>query len=70
VTEERPKARVGDQVYDACAGKEGVVTDVQGGAYILRELNSCAFTWKAPNDEKLTVTVARLEQLKRHMEGS
>lgn len=30
---------VGDQVYDANADKEGVITDVKNGTYILRPIN-------------------------------
>ncbi|MGW0946687.1 hypothetical protein ACWD4O_29650 [Streptomyces sp. NPDC002623] len=31
MTEEQPRAWVGDQVYDAEVSKEGVITDTQGG---------------------------------------
>ncbi|MFJ3497754.1 hypothetical protein ACIPPJ_29770 [Streptomyces sp. NPDC086091] len=63
--EERPKAWVGDQVWDEDAGKEGVVTDVRGGVYVLRELYTWALTWTAPGGDRLRVTVPRLERLRR-----
>ncbi|WP_159027836.1 hypothetical protein [Streptomyces pactum] len=57
---------VGDQVHDAGAGKEGVITDVKrDGTYILREVCSWALTWTVPNAEKLSVTVSREERIKR-----
>lgn len=56
MNEEKPRAWVGDQVYDADAGKEGIVNDVKkDGTYILREVWSWARTWTAPNAEKLSV---------------
>ncbi|MDX3371094.1 hypothetical protein PV387_34715 [Streptomyces sp. ME02-6987-2C] len=57
---------VGDQVFDANAGKEGIVSDVRrDGTCILREVHSWALTWTAPDAEKLSVTVPRHERLKR-----
>ncbi|MEU6635690.1 hypothetical protein [Streptomyces rochei] len=56
---------VGDQVYDADAGKEGIVSDVKSGTYILREVYSWALTWTAQDPEKLSVTVPREERVKR-----
>ncbi|MEU6449577.1 hypothetical protein [Streptomyces sp. NPDC046979] len=61
-------AWVGDQVFDEMAGKEGVVTDVKGGLFILREVYAWALTWTAEDSEKLTVTVPREERLKRRRE--
>jgi hypothetical protein len=70
VTEQKPTAWVGDQVYDGNAGKEGIVTDVKGGAYILRPVRPhWGETWTAANAEKLTVTVPRLERIKREGEA-
>ncbi|WP_406468071.1 hypothetical protein OH738_10885 [Streptomyces hirsutus] len=59
---------VGDQVYDADAGREGVISDVKNGTYVLREVDSWARTWTAPSAEKLTVTVPRTERIKRERE--
>ncbi|MFD4261790.1 hypothetical protein ACFWR9_30265 [Streptomyces sp. NPDC058534] len=67
MTEEKPPW-VGDQVYDAKAGKEGVVTDVKNGMYILREMYSWALTWTASDAELLSVTVSRKERIKRERE--
>ncbi|MGR6973190.1 hypothetical protein ACU639_26990 [Streptomyces cynarae] len=71
MTAEKPKAWVGDQVYDADAGKEGIVSDVKGdGTYILREVYSWALTWTIPSGENLTVTVPRRERVKKEREMS
>ncbi|MEU8556046.1 hypothetical protein ACN6K5_001308 [Streptomyces violaceoruber] len=56
---------VGDQVFDEEAGKEGVVTDVKGTTFILREVYAWALTWTAQDPDKLTVTVPRQERVKR-----
>jgi hypothetical protein len=70
VTEKKPKAWVGDQVYDANAGREGIVSDVKrDGTYILRAVDSFALRWTAPNAEKLTVTVPRLVRVKKEREA-
>ncbi|MEU6179643.1 hypothetical protein [Streptomyces coeruleorubidus] len=70
MTVEKPKAWVGDQVYDADAGKEGIVSDVKrDGTYILRAVDSFALRWKAPSAEKLTVTEPRLERVKKEREA-
>ncbi|MFI7013530.1 hypothetical protein [Streptomyces sp. NPDC050164] len=70
MTEEKPRAWVGDQVYDASAGKEGIVSDVKrDGTYILRGVHSFALRWTAPSAEKLTVTVPRLERVKKEREA-
>ncbi|XVV32776.1 hypothetical protein ACQPXT_00010 (plasmid) [Streptomyces sp. CA-100214] len=45
MTHEATGPWVGDQVYDEVAGKEGVITDVKGRTYILREVYSWALTW-------------------------
>ncbi|MFJ4517439.1 hypothetical protein [Streptomyces sp. NPDC088816] len=69
MSEEKPKAWVGDQVYDADTDREGIVSDVQrDGTYLLREVWAWALTWTAPNAEKLTVTVPRQERVKRSRE--
>ncbi|MFF8884093.1 hypothetical protein [Streptomyces flaveolus] len=68
MTKENPPW-VGDQVFDANAGKEGIVSDVRrDGTYILREVYSWALTWTVPNAEKLSVTVPRHERVKREQE--
>ncbi|CAL9294288.1 hypothetical protein SUDANB148_02308 [Streptomyces sp. SudanB148_2056] len=59
---------VGDQVYDADADREGVISDVKNGTYVLRAVDSWARTWTAPSAENLTLTVARLERLKKERE--
>jgi len=68
VTEEQSTAWVGDQVYDAGRGKEGVITDVKGGIFFLREVYMWARTWTAPNADKLEVTMPRLERNKQRQE--
>jgi hypothetical protein len=68
MTEENPPW-VGDQVFDADAGKEGIVSDVRrDGTYILREVYSWALTWTVPDAENLSVTIPRHERLKREHE--
>ncbi|MFF3453726.1 hypothetical protein ACFYXH_05230 [Streptomyces sp. NPDC002730] len=47
---------MGDQVHDEAAGRDGIVTDVRGGTYVLRPLLGPG-EWTAENNEKLTVTV-------------
>ncbi|MDC2953407.1 hypothetical protein PO587_02935 [Streptomyces gilvifuscus] len=71
MNETKPKAWVGDQVYDGDAGKEGIVSDVKSdGTYVLREVYGMLPTWTAPGDEKLEVTVSREERLRRRREES
>ncbi|MER6853474.1 hypothetical protein AB0A81_40395 [Streptomyces flaveolus] len=66
---EEARPWVGDQVYDANAGKEGIVNDVRSdGTYILREVYSWALTWTTPDAERLSVTVPRHERVKREQE--
>jgi hypothetical protein len=65
MTEERAPW-VGDQVYDADADKEGVITDVRDGTtYVLRHLHGGGRTWTVPSAETLTVTVPREERVDR-----
>ena len=59
---------VGDQVSDADADREGVISDVRSGTYVLRAVDSWSRTWTAPSDEKLTVTVPRMERVKKERE--
>jgi len=67
--EEQPRVWVGDQVHDTDADREGIVTDVKSGTYILRPLHThWAGTWTAPSDENLTLTLSREERLKRRRE--
>jgi hypothetical protein len=47
MTEKTPRVWVGDQVYDADVGKEGIVTDVAGGTYVLCPVHVWAATWTA-----------------------
>ncbi|MCX5234464.1 hypothetical protein OG824_04345 [Streptomyces prunicolor] len=68
MTEERPRVWVGDQVYDTDAGREGIVTDVTGGTYVIGPVYMWAATWTAPSDEKLEVVLSREERLKRQRE--
>ncbi|MEV0904972.1 hypothetical protein [Streptomyces hokutonensis] len=69
MSEKKPRAWVGDQVYDADAGREGIVTDVMGdGTYVLGPIHMWTATWTAPSDEKLEVVLPRHERLKRHRE--
>jgi hypothetical protein len=68
MTEDEPKAWVGDQVWDEDAEKEGVVTDVKAGTYVIREVYAWARTWTAPSSERLRVTVSRLERLKQRQD--
>ena len=71
MTEERPRVWVGDQVYDADAGRAGIVTDVRGdGTYVLGPVHmwTATATWTADSDEKLEVVLSREERLQRQRE--
>lgn len=68
MTEERPRVWVGDQVYDADAGREGIVTDVQSGTYVIGPVYMWAATWTAASADKLEVVLSREERLKRQRE--
>ncbi|MCT9077890.1 hypothetical protein [Streptomyces fulvoviolaceus] len=68
MTEERPRVWVGDQVHDANADREGIVTDVKGGTYVLRPVYMWSGTWTAPSDKGLEVTVSREERLRLRRE--
>ena len=68
MTEERPRVWVGDQVYDADAGKEGIVTDVQDGTYVMGPVYMWTATWTAASDEKLEVVLSREERNKQQRE--
>ncbi|MGW5198658.1 hypothetical protein [Streptomyces spiralis] len=60
---------VGDQVHDAHADREGVITDVKSGTYILRPVHRYwGETWTASDPEKLTVTMSREERLRKRRE--
>ncbi|MEV8542578.1 hypothetical protein [Streptomyces sp. NPDC051572] len=60
---------VGDQVYDADAGREGIVTDVTGdGTDVLGPVHMWTGTWTAPGDEELEVTLSREERNRQHRE--
>ncbi|MFF8781238.1 hypothetical protein ACF07W_28525 [Streptomyces sp. NPDC015140] len=68
MTHEATGPWVGDQVYDEVAGKEGVITDVKGRTYILREVYSWALTWTSHDAKTLRVTVPRQKRIKRREE--
>lgn len=56
---------VGDQVHDGHANREGVITDVKKGTYVLRPLGRYSGgTWPASDPAQLTVTVPREERLR------
>ncbi|WP_328981791.1 hypothetical protein OG258_20055 [Streptomyces mirabilis] len=57
------KPWIGDQVYDHEAERNGIITDVQGGTYVLRPLAGGGAEWTAPSDEKLSVSVPRPERI-------
>ncbi|MFF9210501.1 MULTISPECIES: hypothetical protein [unclassified Streptomyces] len=60
---------VGDQVHDANADREGVITDVKNGLYILRPVHRYwGETWTAADPEKLTITMSRQERLQNRRE--
>ncbi|WP_405971382.1 hypothetical protein OG496_16425 [Streptomyces sp. NBC_00988] len=69
MTNDKPRVWVGDQVYDADAGREGIVTDVTGdGTYVLGPVHMWTGTWTAPGDEELEVTLSREERNRQHRE--
>jgi len=51
------KVWVGDQVYDRDTGRNAIVTDVQGGIYLLRPLHGGGQQWTVPGDDCLEVNV-------------
>lgn len=53
------RAWVGDQVRDETAERDGIVTDLRQGLYVLRPLHGSRGEWIADSDEQLTVTVPR-----------
>ncbi|MFI1356560.1 DUF6415 family natural product biosynthesis protein [Streptomyces sp. NPDC020898] len=53
---------VGDQVYDHDTGKNAIVTDVQGGTYLLRPLCGGGQPWTVSSDQNLSVGVPRSER--------
>lgn len=65
MSEESPRAWVGDRVYDPHADREGIITDVKGGVYILRPPSTWAGTWTAHDPAQLKVTLSREERLKQ-----
>ncbi|MFJ3665092.1 hypothetical protein ACIPSE_01410 [Streptomyces sp. NPDC090106] len=64
----RTTAWVGDQVHDSNAGREGIVTDIRAGTYVLRPLHSWTDLWTAPDVGCLEITVSREERLRRREE--
>lgn len=69
MTERRDVAWVGDQVRDLRAGKEGIVTDVQNGTYVLRPLHTWWTTWTVPSADDLEIVLTREERLRRRPGG-
>ncbi|MFB7111714.1 hypothetical protein [Streptomyces sp. NPDC056291] len=55
------KAWVGDQVFDEDAQREGIVTDVKNGVYLLRPLAGGGAGWLSSTPDQLRVTVPRGE---------
>ncbi|MFG1806202.1 hypothetical protein [Streptomyces sp. NPDC049040] len=53
------KAWLGDQVRDEVAERDGIVTDIRQGLFVLRPLYRSTEEWTADSDEQLTVTVPR-----------
>ncbi|MET9222209.1 hypothetical protein ABZX65_26055 [Streptomyces sp. NPDC003300] len=53
------RAWIGDQVRDETVKREGIVTDVRQGTYVLRPLHGTAPEWTANSDDQLTITVPR-----------
>jgi hypothetical protein len=50
---------VGDRVKDALAGREGIITDVENGEYVLRPLRGPVVLWRTTSDEHLMIVVPR-----------
>lgn len=44
---------------DTLAGREGIITDVESGEYVLRPLRGPVVVWRTTSDEHLTVVVPR-----------
>ncbi|WP_430376675.1 hypothetical protein [Streptomyces sp. B1-3] len=61
-------AWVGDTVYDPNAEREGVITDVKDGVYVLRPVHTWAGTWTAPVNAELEITLSREERIRRRRE--
>ncbi|MFI0939123.1 hypothetical protein [Streptomyces sp. NPDC021020] len=53
------KPWVGDQVTDKSTGREGVITDIREGVYVLRPVRGPVSEWTAHSDEHLAVTTPR-----------
>ncbi|MEV7867503.1 hypothetical protein AB0P17_15680 [Streptomyces sp. NPDC088124] len=50
------KVWVGDQIHDKAADRDGIVTDVRSGTYVLRPLHGGP-EWTAETATELTVVV-------------
>ena len=61
---EQRKPWVGDQVRDEAAERDAIITDVDGGTYLLRALRGRG-EWTAESHDHLTVTVPREERTNR-----
>ncbi|MFC9431087.1 hypothetical protein [Streptomyces sp. NPDC056987] len=59
------KPWVGDEVHDAGTGRNGVLTDVRSGIYVLRPLHGGP-EWTSETDAELTVVVPLDEAPPRH----
>ena len=51
------KAWVGDQIHDERTGRDGIVTDVRSGTYVLRPLYGGGTEWTTETSGDLTVVV-------------
>lgn len=58
------KPWVGDKVRDEDAEREGIITDVRGGVYVLRPLYGMG-EWTSEDADRLTVVAPRQEPRRR-----
>ncbi|WP_049570403.1 hypothetical protein [Streptomyces sp. SBT349] len=54
----RPTPWIGDEVHDEDAGRDGIVTDVRDGIYVLRPPLGTT-EWTSAHPHRLTVVVPR-----------
>ncbi len=54
---------VGDQVHDAAADREAVITDVWDGRYILRPVFGAGTRWAASDPLRLSLTKSREQRV-------
>ncbi|MFE2941058.1 hypothetical protein ACFXKG_18635 [Streptomyces sp. NPDC059255] len=60
------KVWVGDQIHDKATDRDGIVTDVRSGTYVLRPLYGGGKEWTAEDGGTLTVVVPLDEAPPRH----